>query len=416
MKKTRFDVVVFGATSFVGQLLCRYLLQEFGSPSRPGARKLRWAIAGRSRTKLCELVDTLGPSAKSLEMFVADAASEEALHAMCAATNVVVSTVGPYALYGEPLIRVCTASGTDYCDLTGEVPWMARMIRRYSDAAEKSGARIVHCCGFDSIPSDMGVWFLQQQALTHFGEPCTNVKMRVKAMRGGASGGTIASLLNVVREATRDATVRKDMANPYSLCPPNASPHHTRQTNLKGAAFDADFQKWATPFVMSAINVRVVLRSNALLDDAYGPAFQYEEAMLAGAGISGCIKAWGGATGLGGFVAVAAVPVTRSLMEKFVLPKAGDGPSPEAQAAGFFDFRFVGRTADGRELHTKVTGDRDPGYGSTAKMLGEAAACLALDMKNDARGGGFWTPSTALGEALYKRLEAHAGIAFTLLE
>jgi short subunit dehydrogenase-like uncharacterized protein len=416
MKKNRFDVIVFGATSFVGQLLCRYLLQEFGSPSHPGARKLRWAIAGRSSIKLGELVDALGPHAKSLDVLVADAADEDALHTMCAATEVVVSTVGPYALYGEPLIRVCTTSGTDYCDLTGEVPWMARMIRQYSDAAEKSGARIVHCCGFDSIPSDMGVWFLQQQALLHFGEPCIDVKMRVKAMRGGASGGTIASLLNVLREATRDAAVRKDLANPYALCHPNASRYNTRQTNLKGATFDTDFQKWATPFVMSAINVRVVLRSNALLNDAYGHAFRYQEAMLAGAGIPGRAKAWGGALGLAGFVAAASVPITRSLMEKFVLPKAGEGPSPEAQAAGFFDFRFIGRTADGHELHTKVTGDRDPGYGSTAKMLGEAAACLALDIPKDEPGGGFWTPSTALGEPLYKRLQAHAGIAFTLLE
>lgn len=416
MKKPRFDVIVFGATSFVGQLLCRYLLKEFGSPSHPGARKLRWAIAGRSQAKLAELVDTLGPSAKSLGVIVADAADEDALRTMCAATSVVVSTVGPYALYGEPLIRVCTATGTDYCDLTGEVPWMARMIRQYSEAAEQSGARIVHCCGFDSIPSDMGVWFLQRQALTHFGEHCVDVKMRVKAMRGGASGGTVASLVNVVREAAKDATVRKDMANPYSLCYPHASRYNTRQTNLKGAIFDADFQKWAAPFVMSAINVRVVLRSNALLDDAYGHAFRYEEAMLVGPGISGRAKAWGGAIGLGGFVAAAAVPITRALMEKFVLPKAGEGPSPEAQAAGFFDFRFIGRTKDGRELHTKVTGDRDPGYGSTAKMLGEAAACLALDIAKEDLGGGFWTPSTALGESLYKRLEAHAGIVFTLIE
>ena len=420
MSKPSLDVVVFGATSFVGQILCRYLLREFGSKSQPGARKLRWAIAGRSRPKLEAMVSSLGPVAKHLPVLVADAADEKALEALCTDTRVVISTVGPYALYGEPLVRVCTRLGTDYCDLSGEAQWMRRMIAKYSDAAERSGARIVHCCGFDSIPSDMGVWFLQQQSLLHFGEPCAEVKMRVKAMRGTASGGTVASIVNVVREAAHDAALRKELTNPYSLCPPGASTK-TRQANVIGPTFDRDFGAWSAPFVMAAINVRVVLRSNALRCNIVGNDqgvgdFRYDEAMLTGKGLSGRAKAMGITAGIGGFVAAAAMPPTRWLMEKLILPAPGEGPSTDAQEKGFFDLRFIGRTIDGRELRVKVTGDRDPGYGSTAKMLGEAATCLAQDVSKGEVAGGFWTPSTALGEALYKRLESHAGLRFDLLE
>ncbi|MFO0464436.1 MAG: saccharopine dehydrogenase family protein, partial [Burkholderiales bacterium] len=193
---TKFDVVIFGATSFVGKILCAYLMREFGTAAKPGARKLSWAVAGRSKAKLQDLLAGLGPAAADIPVIIADAADDTALKEMCKQTRVVVSTVGPYALYGEPLIRACVQTGTDYCDLTGEPQWIRRMIGAYAEQAAASGARIVHCCGFDSIPSDLGVWFLQQQAMTHFGEPCTTVKMRVKAMRGAASGGTVASMVN----------------------------------------------------------------------------------------------------------------------------------------------------------------------------------------------------------------------------
>lgn len=422
MKKKQFDVIVFGATSFVGQILCRYLLAEFGTAAKPGARKLAWAIAGRSQSKLDALVTSLGADAKNLSIIMADAEDEAALEALCAQTKVVISTVGPYALYGETLVRVCSRSGSDYCDLTGEPHWVRRMITTYGYDAKRSGARIVHCCGFDSIPSDLGVWFLQQESMRQFGAPCTEVKMRVKAMRGAASGGTVASGLNIVREATKDAALRKELSNPYSLCPPESAPDFApesapkiRQTNVRTATFDEDFKAWSAAFVMAAINVRVVLRSNALQDYVYGRDFRYDEAMLTGKGMGGHAKAIAVTAGLGGFVAAAAMAPTRWLMEKTILPAPGEGPSPEAQEKGFYDFRFVGRTADGRELRVKVTGDRDPGYGSTAKILGEAAACLAHDISHDAVGGGFWTPATALGAALHQRLETHAGLKFDVL-
>ena len=190
MKSTSFDLVVFGATSFVGQILCRYLLKQFGVGD-----ELRWAAAGRSQEKLEQLRQSLGRRAAKLPLLVADAADEASLRELCARTRVIVSTVGPYALYGEPLIKVCASTGTDYCDLTGEVHWIRRMIKRYEDAAHKSGARIVHCCGFDSIPSDLGVFFLQREAMRRFGRPCERVTMRVRAMRGGVSGGTAATMM-----------------------------------------------------------------------------------------------------------------------------------------------------------------------------------------------------------------------------
>jgi len=409
MKAPHYDVTVFGATSFVGQILSRYLLEEFGTRG-----KLRWAIAGRSESKLLALRKSLGATAGAVPIVLADAADEEALGRLCDQTSVVISTVGPYALYGEPLVKVCAQSGTDYCDLAGEPHWIRRMLQLYERAARKSGARIVHCCGFDSIPSDLGVYFLQQAAKRRFGQPCTHVKMRVKAMRGGFSGGTYASVLNALKESAADPRLRKELANPYSLCP-EGDASRTRQPNVKFAEFDADFDSWVAPFVMSAINTRIVQRSNALLKQAYGVHFRYDEAMLAGRGLTGRLTATAIATGLAGFMVAGAIGPVRSALARIV-PAPGEGPSPKAQEAGFFDLRFFGRTEDGRSLRAKVTGDRDPGYGSTAKMLGQAGACLALDVARTEKPGGFWTTATVFGERLVHRLEAHAGVKFELLQ
>ncbi len=348
-------------------------------------------------------------------MLVADAGDPASLEALCDQARVVVSTVGPYALYGEPMVKACSQSGTDYCDLTGEVQWIRRMIDRYGDAARESGARIVHCCGFDSIPSDLGVYFLQREALKRLGQPCTRVKMRVRSMRGGFSGGTAASLMNAIKEAAADPALRKELANPYSLCP-KGERRGPRQPNVKGAEFDEAFGAWVAPFVMAAINTRIVHRSNALLDHAYGADFVYDEAVLSGKGTKGRLNATTMTLGLGAFMVGGVLPPTRWFLERFVLPSPGEGPSPEAQAKGFFDLRFSGTTADGRSLRAKVTGDRDPGYGSTAKMLGQAAACLAADVGKGDKPGGFWTPATIFGDRLIERLQADAGLTFEVLE
>jgi short subunit dehydrogenase-like uncharacterized protein len=409
MSTPSHDLVAFGATSFVGKILCRYLREEFGAPG-----KMKWAAAGRSKAKLEELRSSLGAKAGTLPLVVADAVDEASLRKLCASTRVVVSTVGPYALYGELLVKACAESGTDYCDLSGEVQWIRRMVQRYEATARKSGARVVHCCGFDSIPSDLGVHFLQRQAVKRLGAPCTRVKMRVKLLRGEFSGGTVASLMNVVKEAAADPAVRKELADPYSLCPAGSAPR-VRQPDIRSAEFDIDFGAWVAPFVMSGINTRIVQRTNALLEQAYGADFTYDEAVLTGRGLKGRFAATATAAGLSGLMLAAAIRPVRAALGRFVLPKPGEGPSPEAQRTGLFDLRFLGTTADGRQICTKVTGDRDPGYGSTGKMLGQAAACLALDVEKAATPGGFWTPATIFGDRLIQRLTAHAGLTFDVV-
>ena len=404
----RFDIVVFGATSFVGQILCRHLVDRHGCDG-----ELRWAIAGRSATKLDEVASSTGAGVPRI---VADAANGDDMASLADSSRVVISTVGPYALYGSELVAAVAAAGTDYCDLTGEPQWMQRMIDAHGRTAEQSGARIVHACGFDSIPSDLGVWFTQQTALEQFHVPCTRIAMRVKAMKGGASGGTIASMMNVMEETAKDPTVRAVLNNPYALAPQGMR-SGVKQDNVMAPTRDEASGEWLAPFVMASINTRVVHRSHALLGRKWGDDFRYDEAMLMGEGPLGAAKAGALAGGLGGFMGVATLGPARRFLNRFVLPKPGTGPGPEAQKAGFFDLRFFGTTADGRTLTTKVTGDRDPGYGSTAKMLGETATTLLQTQHDGDTGvaGGFWTPATAGGDDLIAALQAHAGLSFGVL-
>ena len=285
MSNQQFDLIIFGATSFVGQILCQYLTDHYGVDG-----DIKWAAAGRSQSKLASLKSSLGSIAKSLPLLTADAGDEAALTSLCKQTKVIISTVGPYALYGEPLVKVCAETGTDYCDLTGEVQWVKRMITRYEKKAQETGARIVHCCGFDSIPSDMGVYHLQQEAFKKFGAPCTSVRMRVKAIRGAASGGTIASMINITKEAAKSKELRKELANPYSICPDNHA-FNVRQANVTTPELDTESGQWAGPFIMAGINTRVVHRSNALSGNAYGSSFKYDESMLMGKGLKGRLAA-----------------------------------------------------------------------------------------------------------------------------
>ncbi|MBC9250937.1 saccharopine dehydrogenase [Pseudomonas alcaligenes] len=405
MTQPQFDIVVFGATSFVGQILCEYLWQRHGLGG-----EVKWALAGRSQSKLQQIRAALGADADGLPLLIADADDEAALRALCDQTEVVISTVGPYSLYGSTLVKVCAETGTDYCDLTGEVQWMARMIAKYEATAQKSGARIVHCCGFDSVPSDLGVQFLQEHAQQRFGQTCNSVRLRIKSMRGTLSGGTVASMLSKVDECLADPSVAKVMEDPFALCPIPG----VYQPDVKTAQYDDASKSWAAPFIMAIINTRVVHRSNHLTQGLYGSDFRYDETMMTGSGISGRVKAVATASGLSLLDAALAWPPTRWLFERFG-PKPGDGPSPEAQRAGFYDFIFFGRTADDRRLDVRVTGDRDPGYGSTSKMLGEAGVCLAFDLPKADHPGGFWTPATLMGGKLRHRLVEHAGLTFEVV-
>jgi short subunit dehydrogenase-like uncharacterized protein len=323
-----------------------------------------------------------------------------------------MSTVGPYALYGDLLVKVCATTGTHYCDLTGEPQWIRKMQLRHEADAIKSGARIVHCCGFDSIPSDLGVHFLQRSALEQFGQTCARIDMRVVSMKGGASGGTIASMINMVKEAVSDADLRRELQDPYSLCPQNHK-FSVTQPEVK-IAYDADAGGWIAPFIMAGINTRVVHRSNALSNHSYGSEFKYEEAVVTGDGGSGKRKAKATHWGVNALMIGLAVPPIRWLLETAFLPKPGEGPTEKAQLQGGFDIVFLGTTARGETIRSRVTGDRDPGYGSTAKMLSQAAACLAKDVSEEFPGG-FWTPATILGDKLIDRLTAHAGLTFEKL-
>jgi len=398
-----FDIILYGATSFVGQIMTRYMKAQFGD----GA--IKWAIAGRSRSKLEKLREDIGLS--GIELIVADANDEAALKAMCARTKVIVSTVGPYALYGDTLVKVCATSGTHYCDLTGEPQWIHKMQARHETAARQSGAWIVHCCGFDSIPSDLGVHFLQQQATKKFGQTCNRINMRVAKIKGTASGGTIASMINMVREASSDAELRRQLKDPYSLCPPGHA-FSARQNDVR-MAYDEEYKSWIAPFIMAAINARVVHRSNALSQNSYGSDFLYEEAMVSGAGGRGKRAARAISLGMAGGMLALALPPTRWLLENYVLPKPGEGPSDQQQIDGEYDLVFLGTTRHGDKIRCRVTGDRDPGYGSTAKMLAQAAACLARDVP-ESTVGGFWTPAALMGDQLIERLRAHAGLTFEL--
>lgn len=398
-----YDMVIFGATSFVGQILVRYLAERY----QQGA--VRWAIAGRSAEKLALLRNSLGEAYAQLPLIVADAYDDAALRAMCHSTRLLVSTVGPYARYGEPLVRACAEVGTDYCDLTGELLWIRRMIERYEARARATGARILHCCGFDSIPSDLGVYLLQREALQRSGAPCAEVKLRVKRLRGGISGGTAASMLTMVREVAADPALRRELANPYILC--RAPVAGQRQPSLSEVGYDTELDSWYAPFIMAGINTRIVHRSNALQQFAYGRDFRYSEGMLMGRGLGGQLRATALSLGTATLMLAGALGPTRTLLERYLLPAPGTGPSEIEQQRGNFELQLYGRTISGAIVRVTVTGDRDPGYGSSARMLGEAAACLAYDCAA-AIEGGFWTTASLLGDALIARLERWAGLRF----
>ena len=428
MKNKEFDIVVFGATSFVGQILCNYLVNDHTEPN------LNWAMAARSASKLEKLKDELGPAAADVTVLIADSNDEPSLQALCDKAGVIISTVGPYALYGELLVKLCARSGTDYCDLTGEPQWIKRMISRYESAAKASGARIVHSCGFDSIPSDLGVMFLQEHAINKFGATCTRVKMRVKQLKGGASGGTIASGMNMYKEASKDAAMREELKDPYSLCPANHE--FTAHQHIVNCEYDKDFNSWVGSFVMAAINTRIVLRSNALCSPPYGSEFLYDEGMMTADGEKGKKAAKRLATGTKLLTLAMTMAPVRWLASRFFVPKPGEGPTPEQQKNGFYELLFLGsidvtnpkanddeleqagleQESLSQQIRVKVSGDRDPGYGSTAKMLAQAGISLRRDVDKGEVGGGFWTPATVFNSKLIDRLQDHAGMTFELLD
>ena len=384
-----FDLVVHGATGFTGRLVVEYLLQRY-----PAGSGLRWAMGGRSAAKLAAVRDELGAPADT-PLVVTDSADAASLHALMAQTRLVLTTVGPYQLYGNELVAACAAAGVDYVDLCGEPAWMRQMIDAHENAAQASGARIVFSCGFDSIPFDLGVWMLQQAMQARFEGPAARVRGRVRKMKGTFSGGTAASLKATMAAAMGDPAVMDLLRNPFSLTPGFEGP---RQPSGNKPMLEESLGVWVAPFVMAAINTRNVHRSNYLLQHAYGTDFVYDEMMITGAGDKG--------------QAIAnAVAADKSLGAEGG-PQPGEGPSRAEREAGFYDLLFIGEDTAGHSLRVGVKGDRDPGYGSTSKMVAESAVCLLQDAT--ATPGGIWTPGAAMGVPLMARLQQNAGLSFAV--
>ena len=401
-----FDVIVQGATGFTGTLVAEYLLRQYGADG-----DLCWALAGRNEEKLREVRESLGSAASDVDLIVADSFDKTALQSLCERTRVVLTTVGPYALYGSDLVEACVNSGTHYCDLAGEVQWIRKMIDMHHDRAKQTGAKIVNCCGFDSVPMDIGVWFLQRAAHEKYGSYCKSISMLVKATKGTASGGTLASMMNLIKESREDRSVARTLIHPYSLNPEGEREGPDKRDQQR-VIYREDAKAWTAPFVMAGVNTKVVRRSHALAGYPYGKDFRYDESVLSGRGFSGWLKGTVMTLGLGAIVFLASFTPTRNLLQRFVLSKPGEGPDRELQREGFFNLMQIGVLADGTQVRARITGDQDPGYGSTSKMLSECAVCLAKDELEDF--GGVLTPAAAMGAPLIDRLRKNAGLTFDL--
>lgn len=407
MSSKKYDVIVWGATGFTGKWVAKHLFDTYGVDDK----KLRWAIAGRSADKLKAVAEFMGDADLSIDQLLANSDDEASLIELTNQTKAIISTVGPYAYYGSLLVKVCAENGTHYVDLTGEVPWMREMIDAHEAAAQKSGAKIVHSCGFDSVPSDMGVYYTQKMATKKFGQPLQKINYNLMKMKGGISGGTIASMMNVVKLAVKDKKIRKILANPYALNPDKAFRGPDRG-DQKNAQFSAEIDKWTAPFVMASINTRIVRRSNALMNFTYGEGFQYKEVMATAKGAKGYATAKAIAAGVKAVMVTSVTNIGRKFLGLF-LPAQGEGPKVDVDNPGFYHIQFNGYTADGQAFISKLIGDGDPGYGSTSKMLAEAAVCLALDELTTE--GGFWTSASALGDAYLERLQTNGGLSFEIV-
>jgi short subunit dehydrogenase-like uncharacterized protein len=403
MSAQEFDIVVYGATGFTGKLVTEHLMRVYGAEG-----EIKWAIAGRDEEKLKTVRNDIGASYK-LPIIIAGATDANALDALAHRARVVITTVGPYQRYGEGLLAACAKAGTDYVDLCGEPNWMAEMIAKYEKTAKESGARIVFSCGFDSIPFDCGVWFLQRQAQARFGQPLRDVRGRVRKMKGTFSGGTMASMLATFEAMKRDPGLASRMTDPFLLSPERLAP----QPNGDVVTEDGDINSWAAPFVMASINTKNVHRSNALAKYPYGRDFTYSEMMMTGGGAKGKQRAKSAQGASNMQRTLLGFAPTRMLLMQFALPKPGEGPDKQARETGMYDVLFVGASADGRSLRASVYGDKDPGYGSTSKMISEAAITLN-DTSRQTTPGGVWTPAAAMGDALIARLQEKAGLTFKL--
>ena len=389
MSDREFDVVIFGASGYTGKLVAEYMHDQYGND-----HSIKYAIAGRNIEKLLEVKKDLRLN-EDISILEVDSSNLDSLDKMTRSARCILTTVGPYQLYGSKLVESCARNGTDYVDLTGEPGWMYEMINAHKETAQKSGARIVFSCGFDSIPFDLGVYFVQNAAKEKFGKPAPHVRGRVKAMNGEFSGGTIASLGATMSTLKEKPELIKVLANPFSLTEGFEGPS---QLDDSKPLLDEKMNMWLSPFVMAPINTKNIHRSNALLDHAYGEDFCYDEMMIAGEGDEGeqMAKAMSSGNPMGGDN----------------LPQPGEGPSKESREKGNYDILFFADLEE-KSIEARVTGDMDPGYGSTSKMIAESALCLIQDCPDLA--GGIYTPAPSMGEKLIDRLIKKAGLTFDIV-
>ena len=397
-----FDVIIWGATSFTGKLVCEYIFSNYKT------NEIKWAMAGRDKKKLedvrSEIADT------SVPILLADSFDENTLSDLVKQTKVMCSTVGPFSVYGTLLVDLCVRFKTNYCDITGEAHWIRTLIDKFHGEAKSKKIKIVNSCGFDSIPSDMGVYFIQNKIKKVYKNYAKSIKMRVAGIRGGISGGTYSSINNLLSEAYNDKTIFKVLNNPYGLNP-NDKMEGLDKKDLRKIIFDKESNSWIYPFIMAGINTKIVRRSNALSNFQYGKDFRYEEAMMAGKGISGF---WKSILAVFPLAMIGLSP--NSFLKKIVnsyMPKPGEGPGIEKRKNGFYNLRFYITIDEKRKAFAKVIGDSDPGYGSTSKMLAESALCLAFD--NLPENYGVVTPSFSMGDKLLNRLNENAGLKFELI-
>lgn len=400
------DLILWGATGFTGKLVANYLLETYGADGE----SLKWGIAGRNEKKLNEFrteLEGLNPNAKNIKIFTSDAGNLNDLRKIASSTKVICSTVGPYNAYGKILLEACLEEGTNYTDLTGEPNFIHYSIQKYHEKAKEKKIRFVHSCGFDSIPSDLGTLLLQSKAKEKFGNLCKEVIYIAKDSKGSFSGGTIASLLGVLDEASNNPSIRDILNDPYSLNPigirgdDNSDP-------LDIIYIDAD-KSWAAPFLMGPVNTRVVRRSSALLYNSN--PFRYQERMGFGDGFGGWAIAQTVRAVLGSLVVLGSNSITKPILNA-ILPSSGEGPDKELQETGYFTITILGfkeKSKDVADLRIEIYGRRDPGYGATSRMLAESSIALALGETQQYFG--VITPATAFGLPILKRLEK-VGIQF----